>query len=88
MAKVHFKVTSWEEVVIDDELLPEVLEKIKSKEIMTSNDLFEEYEEPKVMNNGHILETEIQMTPEENGGLATIEVYDGMEVVYANGKRI
>lgn len=74
MAKVHFKVTSWEEVIIDDELIPEVIEQIKSGDIKTSNDLINEYDDDVVTYNGHIAEVETQMTPEENGGYATIEV--------------
>ena len=75
MVKINFKVTSWESVNIPDEHLDEVLAALENGYILTSNDLVEFVDNL----DGHseyemIPESETQLTVEENGGDATIEV--------------
>ena len=75
MAKVDFKVTVWERVIIDDDKLDEVMAKIKSGEITSSDDLLNE--DCNAYFVGTVEETLEQMTPEENDNQSTIEVLDG-----------
>jgi len=85
MAHVDFKVTIWEKVQIKDECLAEVIEKIKSGKIQSSNDLIDtDYTDGDDGNYETIAETEEQLSLEDNGGESTIEVYDD-GIVYQNG---
>lgn len=88
MINIDFKVTAWERVSIDDkEKAKEVLTMMESGTIKTANDLIGflgkdgddsyEYE-------GILLETDTQMTPEENNGRATIEVRDEEVYIWDN----
>jgi hypothetical protein len=74
MAQVDFKVTVWERVIIDDDKLDEVMAKIKSGEITSSDDLLNE--DCNAYFEGTVEETLEQMTPEENDNQSTIEVLD------------
>jgi hypothetical protein len=84
MGYVDFKITTWERVWVDDENFNEVIDQIKSGEIGSSDEL---------INSGLAesgsetnFETEEQMTPEDNDGQSTIEVYnDDKKVEYTNG---
>jgi hypothetical protein len=86
MARINFKVTLWEGVEIPDEHLNEVLAALENGEIKTSNDLVEFVDDL----GGHseyeiIAESETQLTIEENGGDATIEVIgDNYETIWVN----
>ena len=84
MAQVDFKITVWERVTIDDDKVADVIERIKSGEITTSNELFDclgddcTYE-------GTIDDTIEQMSPLENDNQPTIEVLNGdYETVFTN----
>ena len=75
--QIDFKITTWERVEIEDEF---VLEQIKSRledgTIHSSNSLID-YCENNNINceyRGIVLETEHQLTLEENNGEATIEI--------------
>jgi hypothetical protein len=73
---VDFKITTWERCEIPD-LNPEELEQLKDKikdgDITCWEDL--ESELGRVDNTEIILEVEEYMTPEENGGCPTVELY-------------
>jgi len=81
--KVYFKITTWEEVTVDEKDEKDLFEKIKKGEITSSEDVYNNFSSA----NGK-LETDVeeQMTVEENGGCGTIEVYDNNGVIkYTNG---
>lgn len=72
---VDFKVTTWERVSVPDELKDAVLEALNNGRIQTSNDLINFLDDRDSHGEYSIIaEVEEQMTPEENGGQATIEV--------------
>ena len=82
MAQVDFKVTVWERVTIDDDKMADVIARIKSGEITTSNELFD-YLDDDCTYEGTIDDTMQQMTPNDNQ--STIEVLnsDG-ETIFTN----
>ena len=85
MREVQFKIVTWEKCVIDDDVdVNEVIDKIKSKEIMTSADLVNKYEDG-VNFTGVIIGVEETLVPEQVGGTPTIEVFDSNEKVFDNG---
>ena len=85
--KVDFKVTTWERVEVPEEHKESVLEAIKSGEISTAQDIFNFLVDDDGGLSCHKLdETDEQMTVDENGGNSTIEVLDGEEYVFHNGK--
>tara|TARA_B100001094_G_scaffold300809_1_gene326516 strand:- start:546 stop:818 length:273 start_codon:yes stop_codon:yes gene_type:complete len=71
--KVHFKITTWEELTVNEEDEKELLEDIKNGKITASYQVYQNYGSAK---HEIILEVEEQMTVEENDGCSTIEVYD------------
>jgi len=75
--RVHFKVTAWESVSLDDDYKEEVLEKLKSGEIKSANGLVE-FLDSKGSDPTYemIPESEQQLTIEENDGYSTIEAVD------------
>ena len=78
MARINFKVTSWEGVEIPDEHLDEVLAALENGAIMTSSDLVEFVDDLGGYSEYEMIpESETQLTVEENGGDATIEVIGG-----------
>ena len=84
MAQVDFKVTVWERVTIDDDKLDDVIARIKSGEIESSNDLFNCLDDDCTY-EGTIDDTIEQMTPQENGNQSTIEVLnDSGETIFTN----
>lgn len=84
MAQVDFKVTVWERVTIDDDKMADVIARIKSGEITTSNELFD-YLDDDCTYEGTIDDTIEQMTPEENDNQSTIEVLDSeSKTVFTN----
>jgi hypothetical protein len=78
-----FKITTWERITVPEEHEQKILEKIKSGEITTSNDIFDLFEDSQM---NILSEVEEQMSVEENGGCSTIEVFDGTKRIYQNGK--
>jgi len=82
---VDFKITCWERVTIPEEYKDEIQEKIKDGTIETANELIE-YLEAGIY-EGMVEETEETMTPEENGGCATIEMGEkGEGTFFGNAK--
>ena len=84
MAQVDFKVTVWERVTIDDDKVADVIERIKSGEITTSNELFDCLDDDCTY-EGTIDDTMEQMTPEDNNNQSTIEVLnENGETIFTN----
>jgi len=85
---VDFKITTWERIEIDETVSEadkdEMLRKIKEGIITTSNDMFEELGDG--VSCDSLQEIDEQMTVEENGGAATIEVFsdDQDDAIYTN----
>jgi len=74
---IDFKISTWERVRIDDSIKEEVLTKLRSGEISSSSDLYRFYTDDKFSFDPDIIyETSEQLSPEENNGMSTIEVYD------------
>ena len=84
MGYVDFKVTSWERVYVDDDNIDMVIDKIKSGEVSSSDDIYTEFEVGVAISSEILLETVESMTVEENDGQSTIEVYRNNEDVYTN----
>ena len=82
-----FKITTWERVTVDAEQEQDVLDAIKRGEINSANDVFNYLANKGDMNVEcqKLDGVEEEMTPEENGGFATIEVIDNCEVIFKNG---
>jgi len=82
---VDFKITAWERVFIPEGHEQEILDKIKSGEIDSANGVFETDLDCPIE---RLTETDEQMTPEENGGQCTLEVYKGTSTnsIYKNGR--
>ncbi len=95
---IDFKITTWERVIVPNNLKDEVLQAIKDEKITSSNGLHDWLSE-----NGHEVDTEYsiipeveeKMTVEENGGFSTIEVWENdsldgnrnpMKMTWENGK--
>lgn len=83
-----FKITTWERVNVSKEQEAIVLEAIKSGEITSSSDIYDFLADKGDVNveSETLLETDEQMTIEENGGSSTIEVMDEGKVIYQNGE--
>ena len=81
---VDFKITNWERVEFSDELEGEVLEAFKKGDIRDMDDLI------KVLNGADCewdtLDCAEPVTPEENGGQATLEVYNGEDEFLFNNE--
>ena len=87
--KFQFKITTWESVTVPEEHEEMILNKIKSGEIESSSDIFDELAELGDMNVEceKILEVDEQMTVLENQGFSTIEVLDNRGItIYGNGE--
>jgi hypothetical protein len=80
--KFEFKITTWERVEVPEEKEQEILQLIKEGKITSSNEIFDHCPEASFE---IIPEVEEQMTPEENGDEATIEVSEGNEFLFDNG---
>ena len=86
---VDFKVTTWERVQIPEEIKEDVLNKIKTGEINSADDIFSEFDHENLSCDViDEIPTE-QMSVEENGGSSTIEVYkdkDTPTTLWQNGE--
>jgi len=83
---IDFKITTWERVKIPSEKEKEVIERIKSKELESSNDLFDFIKD--FDGDYEILDdTSIQMTLKQNSSEPTIEIFmeKGSEPDWDNG---
>lgn len=75
--QIDFKITTWERVEIEDNaLLEEIKSKLEDGTIHSSNSLIDYCNNNNINCEymGIILETEHQLTPEENNGEVTIEI--------------
>lgn len=75
--QIDFKITTWERVEIeDDALLEEIKSKLEDGTIHSSNSLITYCDDNNINCEymGIVLETEHQLTPEENNGETTIEI--------------
>lgn len=76
---VDFKITIWERVTFDEEHNEAVLQAIKDGKINSANDLFNfiaEISGDMNVDCEKLDGTDEQMTPEENDGQSTIEVWE------------
>ena len=83
---VDFKITTWERVEIPEDNKAEVLEAIKSGKVSTANDIFDQFPNLDISCN-KMDDVDEQMSPEENGGSSTIEVFEekGADDIWSNG---
>jgi penicillin V acylase-like amidase (Ntn superfamily) len=84
---IDFKITAWERVTIPDELKTEVLRKLKSGEITSSNTLYNAVDCEDLFYQIQD-DSGSQLSVEENEGDETICAYDEMEEIFSNGKKI
>lgn len=81
---VDFKITTWERINVPEEKEEEVLKLMQSGEIETGADLADYLGGCDIE---HLLEVDEYMTPEENGGFSTIELYQNNEMTWQNTKQ-
>lgn len=83
-----FKITTWERVTVSEDQEEKVLQAIKEGKIESAEDVFNFLAEEGDMNVEcrKLDDCDEQMTVEENGGSATIEVFDGLKPIYKNGE--
>ena len=82
-----FKVTSWQRITVPQEQEEKVLDAIKRGDINTASDVYNFLADEGNVSSETLLETETEMTLEDNGGFSTIEVIgvEG-ESLFKNGK--
>ena len=84
---LDFKVTTWERVFINDKVNEEeLLQKLKTKEIESVSDMYDNYEN---LSSELLTEHSEQLSTKENSGSATIEVYsEDSSIIFDNSKDI
>ena len=70
---VDFKITTWERVEVPKEHEEEILSKIKDGTITSANDMFDHLDD---ITCEKLTDVDEQMTPQENGGCSTVEVWE------------
>lgn len=91
--KVQFKIKTWEVITIPDDKLKDVIANIQSGKIKDSQDIYENLTKneqisyfDRQFDREYNFDCDEQLTPDENEGYSTIEVYDeDGELVYWNG---
>lgn len=85
MAHLDFKITSWKRLRVPDEKVEEVIARLKKLDCDEVYNL-QEIEGVYFVQDGPDAECEEPMTPEENEGSSTQELYnsDG-DIIYQNG---
>jgi hypothetical protein len=74
---VDFLVKTWERIEVSETIQDEVLGKIKSGEITCSNDICDNYPDTEwEFKSESLIEYTEQVSLEDNGGCATIDVFD------------
>ena len=83
---VDFKVKTWERVEIQEKYKDAVLKAIESGKITSANDIFEQFPSDDLSCN-KLDDVDEQMSPTENGGCSTIEVFEenGKDDIWSNG---
>jgi hypothetical protein len=76
-----FKITTWERVTVPKEFEEKVLDGIKNRTITSSNDIHNICNDADYKKLDGVDE---QMTIDENGGSATIEVMENGNMIYSN----
>ena len=86
--KIDIKITAWERVEVPEELEAEVLAAIKDEKLMTTEDILKFCEDSGLGEADWelLVESEEYMTVDDNGGASTIEVLEGTDYIYVNGK--
>jgi len=79
---VDFKITTWERIRVPKDKEAEVLSLLDSGKITNANELIDVLDDASCE---ILIETEEQMTPQENGGSSTIEALDNGEYLFHNG---
>lgn len=80
---IDFKITTWERVNVPDAYVDEVLKLVTMGIIENSGDLMSRIDNCALEGMSEVDEA---MTPSENSGCATVEVFDDQgEVLYRNG---
>jgi hypothetical protein len=84
-----FKVTSWESVTVPDDYAALVFAGITAGDITNTCDIFDfldELDEIEAKGSvvNHILGLEEQISVLDNGGAATIEIFDEGEMIWSN----
>ena len=80
--EVDFKITTWERIRVPKDKQAEVLSLLESGEVTNANELVDILDDASCE---ILIETEVQMTPQENGGSSTIEALDNGEYLFHNG---
>lgn len=74
---IDFKITTWERVEVEEEFQEAVREAVKSGKINSADELFDFITElggdPRC---DKLDDVDEQMTPEENGGASTVEMFE------------
>ena len=83
--KFQFKITTWEEVTVDEKDEARVLQALKDGEVDSANDVLD-LVDPNGHNCAILSGLDVQMLPEENDGHPTIEVMDGGETIWDNAE--
>ena len=79
--KIHYKVSLWRKMEFTTEAsLEEVKQRLIEIQDIEDFDLVEDVDDDIL----GVLDTEERLTPEDNGNQATIELYDGKEIVWDN----
>ena len=81
---IDFKITTWERVLVPEDVGKEIFEQIKSGKIKSTNDIFNSDFNESGLECNHVLETDEQMSIEENDGQPTIEVLENHAVIWDN----
>jgi len=94
---IDFKITTWERVKIPKEKEAEVLKLLKEGKVTSSSDLYDQSESEGYINYDceQLVDTSESLTPEENGGSSTTEVWEHvsernqpMKCTWQNGEGI
>lgn len=88
--EIQFKIKTWEVVTIPDDKLQDIIAGIQSGRIKDSQDVYEDLNKDEQINDydrRYNVESDEQVTPDDNDGYSTIEIYDGDgDLVYWNGR--
>ena len=91
---IDFKITMWERIHVPNGIEDELVNKIKSGEITSTNECYGVFGGDIDNHYELLLDTSEDMSPEENSGFPTIEihtdpisVYEGDEIIWDNGRK-
>lgn len=88
---IDYKITIWRRMHLKDKAnMINLVKKLEGKAIGTADDLMAETDDWDDIFDDEdelLYETEVSMTPEENEGSSTVEVYKEDEVIWSNQKQ-